>query len=291
MKNVNRLFYCLLASLLATSCSSNVTITADTSLDYYEYSIGEGETVYARNNSTSSVNKEYSDFINTYDVVANDCCTIDSVKLKNGLELDSDVISVSNTDRMYSLSLTCLKSFDDEIEIDRIIYDFDGTLVDFKYNIELTYNANYKSNPSFPGSYFSVIGELWYLDPSSDLFCDSTRNTFYLKFSRYGLDYENSDSFIVNSLASNSDLFSINDIKYGIIPVNGGSYSTYCWRIDYNNFEKIDLKDFELGFVLQFKISYDEENIRSVGGDVKFNIEVNGDAYDIFYHIYYSAFG
>jgi len=282
MKNINRLFCCLLVSLLATSCSSNVTVTKDDSKDFYNYNIGEGETVFVFDNSFAE-NEKYCDFLDAYDWSKS--VTIYSLKLEDGTVLDTDIISVSNNS-YDQVSLTCLKPFDDEIKIDRIIYDFDGTLVDVKYNIDLTFNSNYITNPSFPAQYADADQLVMY-DMGKALLHSST--TFYLMFSKHILEYDESDSFIVNSLESSNNLFSLSDIKYGAIPVNF-VYEYFYWdeeTVDFVDFEKIDLNDFEYGFILEFTISYDEENIISLGGDVDFNIEVNGDTHDVFYHIYY----
>lgn len=283
---------CLLLSFLTTSCSSNSIVTADVSDDFYNYSIGVGETVYARFNSYAE-NEELCDFIDTHDWP--DSITINSIKLDDGTDINTNVLSFTNNNFLDYLDITCLKSFDEEIKIDKVILDFDDTLVSIKYNIELTFNPDYTMYPAFPIGYpdQSHLGNN-FIDECSLFY---SGKTFYLIFSKFGLGIDDSDSYIVNSLVSNNELFSLSDVKYAAIPSSSSVYfdplSIIYFDVDigFVDFEQIDLVNFDVGYIVQFNISYDEANVLTVGGDVKFNIEVNGDSYDVLYHIYYSTYG
>ena len=295
MKIKSTILCCALIAMMSTSCSSNsIAVTSNVSDDFYNYSIGLGETVYAPYKSYLK-NEDFCDFIANYDFSIP--ITIYSVKQKDGTDIDSDVINVSKSDNP-SLDISCLKPFDNEISIDQVVFKYDDTLVGIKYNIELTFNPDYSTYPVFPRGYSCQdnLGNnfiyscdlLYYFEPELK---------FYLIFRPYSLHVEKGDSYIINSVLSNDDLFTIEDLKYGATPPSSSVTFDYLSvvygdndDIDFVDFEKIDLADFETGFLIQFGISYDRDSIFSIGGDVKFNIEVNGDSYDVLFHIFYSSY-
>lgn len=272
--------------LILTSCSNGPKeINVDSTKRHYSYLIGQGETIQVGRkdyNFEKSVTDLQNDMIfNSY--------TIKSIQLGNGKILSKeDGITVTKGDYYFDLRITCINPFE-KVYIDYVKYYFeeDNSYLNLKYDVELSYNSEYLIAPTLSEQYRSSI----IMDDK----------TVYILLRLQPLGLTKNDSFIINSFFSNDEQIKINNKEYApykpyIYDENGirlQSFQTIYRNLDYNVFENVDLKDYtdfkEMdGIVLKFDLSI-EDNMDSVGTDIMFDIEINGDSYIIPYHLQYDT--
>lgn len=276
----------LLCTIFITSCGNIKRIEAKESSDYYFYSIGEGQTVYVKNNSLSE-NAEISDYL---DKIANDSNTVFSIKsivTDSGVQVDENILKI-DSNNLRTLSITCLNSFDEVIRIEKIIYMSGKVQFDINYNIELQFNSDFEYLPSFPTNYLSA-DNLGVNNATSDLILDQKNKIFYINFNKRALCIEKEIEFIINQVSFNNSLVEMLDIDYAIIPDNF-YYKFQYSDLEYNDLsESLDLLKLEYGAILKINFNIVSEEIKSFGCDLNFDIGFNGDNYCVPYNVYYSS--
>ncbi len=281
----------LLCGLFLTSCNDIRVIEAKNNYDYYCYSIGEGQTVYTRYKSIDE-NEELIKF-NENNITDNNVEIIYSIKsviTDSGSQIDENVLSFSN-DVLLSLSITCLKPFDDVIRINKIIYECNvvkNVQYEICYNIELTFNNDYEYMPPFPTGYSSA----WQLGvvKSGCLISIQRDKHFYIYFNKYDLNISKINRYNINGVSFNNDLVEILNIDYAIIPINYYYHYSNVSDLEYQGFiESLYLTEYDYGIILRIKYDIANEKVKTIGCDLNFDIDFNGDSYRVPYCFFYTS--
>ena len=136
---ITLLIFC---SIFITSCGNIKIIEAKESSDYYFYSIGEGQTVYVKNNSLSE-NEEISTYLDSLALDSKSDFFVKSIITDTGVAIDDNILKIDSSN-LRTLSITCLNSFDEVIRIKKIIYMSGKVQFDINYNIELQFNNDFE---------------------------------------------------------------------------------------------------------------------------------------------------
>ena len=277
----------LLCTLFVTSCGNTRIIEAKESSDYFSYSIGEGQTVYVKNNSLHE-NEEISNYLDDLALAnKNSVFCIKSVFTDSGVQIDDKILKF-DSNNLRTLSITCLNAFDEVIRIKKIIYMSGNVQFDINYKIELKFNNDFEYLPSFPTNYLSAEN-LGVSPATSDLILDQKNQLFYINFNKRDLRMEREFQFIINQVSFNNSLVELLDIDYAVIPDNF-YYPIHFSDLEYTDLsESLDLLKLEYGAVLKISFIIVGEEVKSFGCDLNFDIEFNGDNYCVPYNVYYSS--
>lgn len=285
---MKKLFSILLVfcTLFITSCSNIKTIESKECSDYYFYSIGEGQTVYIKNNSLFE-NEEIRSYLDNLSAADNIVFSIKSIITDTGEQIDENILKFDGNN-LRTLSITCLHHFDEIIRIEKIIYVFEKVQFDINLNIELQFNDCYKYMPTFPTNYLNA-DNLGVNNMTSDLILDQKNKTFYINFNKRSLNVEKEIEFIINHVSFNSTFVEMLDIDYAIIPDNF-YYKFQYLDLEYTNLiDSLDLLKLEYGAILKIQFDIVNEEVKSFGCDLNFDIVFNGDNYCVPYNVYYSS--
>lgn len=280
---ITLLIFC---SIFITSCGNIKIIEAKESSDYYFYSIGEGQTVYVKNNSLSE-NEEISTYLDSLALDSKSDFFVKSIITDTGVAIDDNILKIDSSN-LRTLSITCLNSFDEVIRIKKIIYMSGKVQFDINYNIELQFNNDFEYLPSFPTNYVNA-DNLGVNNATSDLILDQKNKAFYINFNKRDLSIEKEIEFVINHVAFNNSLVELKDVEYAIIPDN------FYYKFQYSELEYVDLLEsldllkLEYGAILKINFNIVSEDVKSFGCDLNFDIGFNGDNYCVPYNVYYSS--
>lgn len=282
MKKIFYTLFLLLCTIFITSCNNVRVINAENCFDYFIYFIGKGQTVYVENNSIK-YNTEFNNYLSD---TSNKNYYIKAVISNSQNEIDDNILKIVG-DYNYKLSITCLKPFEENIKIDKIIFIINDVQVDIKYNIELIYNTSYESLPPYPRSYSNNTNLGITMSDYSDLVVDRINKYFYIKFNPSLLKIERENNYTINGVEFNNSMIEILNVTYAIIPNNADTYDFFTY--EYKDFsEKVDILDYTNGIILKIDFNISNENIQSIGCDLNFDISFNGDDFCIPYNVYYT---
>lgn len=278
--------FLIFCSIFITSCGNIKIIEAKESSDYYFYSIGEGQTVYVKNNSLSE-NEEISTYLDSLALDSKSDFFVKSIITDTGVAIDDNILKIDSSN-LRTLSITCLNSFDEVIRIKKIIYMSGKVQFDINYNIELQFNNDFEYLPSFPTNYVNA-DNLGVNNATSDLILDQKNKAFYINFNKRDLSIEKEIEFVINHVAFNNSLVELKDVEYAIIPDN------FYYKFQYSELEYVDLLEsidllkLEYGAILKINFNIVSEDVKSFGCDLNFDIGFNGDNYCVPYNVYYSS--
>ncbi len=121
------------------------------------------------------------------------------------------------------------------------------------------YNDSYESLPSYPRSYSNNTNLGITMSKYSDLVVDGKNKCFYINYNPFSLKVERKNNYTING-------------------------------VEFNNFsEKLDILDYTNGIILKIDFNISNENIQSIGCDLNFDINFNGDDFCIPYNVYYTS--
>ncbi len=280
----NLLLFC---SMFITSCGNVKIIEAKESSDYFVCSIGEGQTVYVKNNSIDE-NEElqiYLDNLKNDDNIVD--FVIESVIIDKGDEVDDSILKI-DSDNLKTLTIKCLNSFNEAIKIKKIIYTSSKVKFEINYNIELQFNSDFENLPPFPTNYLDA-DDLGVSDAYRDLILDQKNKTFYINFDNKALSIEKEMEFVINHVAFNNSLVEIKDVDYAIIPDNFNYYIQYL-ELEYSDLtEPLNLLKLKHGVILKINFEIVSDEAKSFGCDLNFDVSYNGSNYCVPYYVYYSS--
>jgi hypothetical protein len=280
-------FVFFISCIFVASCSGQAkNITVDSSERFYSYSIGQGETIHV---GRADFDFEDSLLQQVPVNVVYESPVLESVYLEDGSVLGDEKLKIEQGSFFFDFSVTCVNPFKEPISINYIKYYFGKSNIhlDLKYNVKLSFNGNYSTNPCFPG------------ESANQFALDD--HTFFLLLRKHDLKLSSADSFVVDSFVSGDPMLNLTDKKWApytpYIRTDDGvrieTFTALYDKLDYKVFSPVDLKDYSDysvtdGIVLKFNLVIDTD-VDSFGTDVMFNIALNGDGYSIPYHLQYNA--
>ncbi|MEG2342345.1 MAG: hypothetical protein RSB95_04440 [Bacilli bacterium] len=269
----------LFLSCVLISCSSVVNVRSGKNFNHYSYTVGKNESVHfilfptIDDETDKLLSSEHRPIIL-------------SLNLEDGTKLLDEELFKFSCETFYT-SLTCLKSFDGNLKISEIVYDWDSVILTCPTDISLTFDNGYALKPSFPIGYktpYEITSNHRAFYIGETAICFDSKGYFYVFFGPIHLNVKRGESYFINGVSSNNSIFTISNIGHS-------NFEEANQRPEYETLEyfpldhPINVPDFLNGVFIKFKINPLYDEWRLIGSDVYFDITINGDNYNVPLHI------
>lgn len=285
-----------------TSCN-NVWSDSENRFEYksvlskYCYSVGLGESVFVSIEDYLSKCTE-EPFINELMETKTDLIEIKAFgfDLQPFSECSFNILSKFSNDTfknsLKTVEIKCIKEFE-QLNIKSLEFHFNEKIVTFDVDLSLAFDDEYLQMPNILDSYV-IDSTNWYsggdIDFTSKKFRVDKRNFISPIYSSFyvfdDIRYNRGeDSIVLNSIKFSDNLScNVRNISYANFDINSNPYVFDFYSLDWMDFKtSIDLNtctrlDSEIIFKFDVIIP---ENLCFLGGDIIYNVTINGINYEI----------
>lgn len=300
-------FAIALCGLFLISCSNTTSsenkktigVVENIKNSSYEYSIGLGQTVFI--SITDVVNsfsdcEEASEFLSLFEEgilltgLDENGNNVECMSMRLGLGRKS-ISNCSLKDGAHTIAITCKSRFESQT-ISKIRFSYKEKGFDLKTNINLKFNESYQNSPYLLDSY-AMESRWWYSNallletdrmPYTHKNLESFKNGYFYVYDGVHHTRDN-ETIILNSISFSDNLKSyVTNVEYTLFDTNTSPFDFDSDKLEFKPLdEELNLKDITNETTeLYLRFSTNElDNQAFLGGDIVYNVTINGVNYDI----------